>query len=178
MTTYEQDLANARANAERVIDPAELRPVNRTIFDGDIPGSKPRDFSNSADATQFEAVRRELDRPLQVAKIAPEFPQQGQSVRDYKTQLLLDLSNKSSGHRLHDKRMTDWLHYRQDEVIADVMGGPARRGELAPIRTIDRTGRESTEWVGPKSAWMDQHKAPAQLMKTLNGKPFVIPTGM
>jgi hypothetical protein len=148
-----------------------VRP--RSAFDGDNPGLTPRSFAYGEDE-QFAAVRRELDRPLQVARVVPTHPQMGESVHQYKTTLLMDLSAQSDNHRLKDKRMVEHLHRWQGELVADVMAAPAQRGELRPVKVFDQAGRECTEYVGAKSSWMAPFKGVTQRMIGVNEKPFVI----
>lgn len=45
---------------------------------------------------------------------------------------------------------------------------------LVPVEVRDRTGRRVTEFYGAKSAWMNAHKAPLQIMKGLGAVKYEV----
>lgn len=139
----------------------DLPVVRHKIF-SDIPGFAPRDIP-TADGPAFKAIRDEYDYPLQVAGATPLQPQaDAVNCASYERQLLGDLAKHTKKfHRLDTSTISDELMERyKPQIIQDAMQAPYRENVMREVKTVDRTGREATEYVGPKSSWMNQFKAP------------------
>ena len=138
-------------------------------IDADVPGPWPRQSPMPpSERAQFEQARQKLDRALQVCRVCPSMPQEGQTPAMYEASLLKELARHAGGRIAR----TDFSpQYSPENVIAscetyDVVGKalaePARLGKLAEIVTTDATGREIREFVGAKSTWMNPLKSPLQ----------------
>jgi hypothetical protein len=65
---------------------------------------------------------------------------------------------------------------RRREQLRD---GALREGKLVEVVTVcPETGRKTREYVGAKSAWMDQYKSPGRLMIRINKDPKPSPFRM
>lgn len=156
--------------------PVIARP---NTIDSDYVGPNPRQTPLSpAERAQFEQVRQRLDHALQACRVVPSVPQESQSPQQYEASLLRALASHATGGRF---KSVDMSRSSDQQVIAsceahgivdEAIDAPRREGRLAPIRTTDRTGREITEYVGAKRAWMDPLKAPAFISPiVLDGVP-------
>lgn len=151
-------------------------------IDRDWPGPQPRQEYAAGERERFEAIRAELDRPLQAAQIKPSMPQAGHTPQSYERDLLRELSTHtrqysalktSTSPVLRQPRLLDQY---KDEIVAEAMDEPRRRGELRPVVTKDRAGREITEFIGAK-VWLDAFRAPVfESPIFVDGKPRRAPT--
>ena len=122
----------------------------------DYRGQRPAD-----DQAQYRPLREKYAKPLAFNQVVPNQPQQGMSTAEYERALLADLSKHTERYA-----RTDIAHlplpmiskYR-DSIVSEALQAPARRGELASYTYQDRSGREITEFAGPKSAWMNEFKS-------------------
>lgn len=109
-----------------------------------------------------------------VDKHAPRF-QPGESALAYRKRIAAGLKQHSDKWKDVDLATFDdsVMKIAEQDIYADAAKAashPAETpaGSLRAIVKKDRTGREITEWVGDKGVWMDQFKAPAQLMVRIN----------
>lgn len=144
---------------------AEWKPVRQGV-DRDWPGPSPKESFAVGEREAFNHIRAELDRPLQIAGVAPSQPQQGFTPKTYEHALLRELA----GHTQQFSKLKDptspvfkspaLLDKHKGEILAEVMSEPHRQNRLVEVKTTDATGRAIVETVGPKSLWMSRYKAP------------------
>ncbi|KPD18009.1 hypothetical protein ADM96_15625 [Burkholderia sp. ST111] len=60
----------------------------------------------------------------------------------------------------------------EQKLLQDILAKPRRENRLAEIQTRDRTGRVASEFIGAKSAWMDQFKSPGFRMEAVGDTPM------
>jgi hypothetical protein len=143
-------------------------PAVRMGVDRDWPGSQPRQDYRPGEKDLFDAVRSELDVPLQIAGITPSMPQVGhRDAVDYRRGLLRELAGKTSTHSALKTSKSPALQRPavvdqfKNEIVNAVMNLPYAENRLARIDQTDRTGRVISSYVGPKSLWMAPYRAPA-----------------
>jgi hypothetical protein len=57
------------------------------------------------------------------------------------------------------------------KVINPILDVPRRKGVLAEVKKIDRSGRVYSEFIGSKTAWMGQFRDQPKLMTHLDDVP-------
>jgi hypothetical protein len=162
----------------------DVRRLERQIEDNakalreaerDIARETPKDFANHAERMKFEAIRAHADPVFQATRTAMPFPSDSENTEAYRLRLaccLLPVAKVREG----DLARADSNEARANVVFAKAWEA-ARRGPLTPIKSIDRTGREITEFVGAKSQWMAPYQKPPMLGRILiNDQPQVIGT--
>lgn len=138
---------------------------------------EPKEVFAPGEREAFQAARDRLDRAMQVAGIAPTYPQSHQTPATYERALLNVLAQHTVNYTRSDcLRASDEQVQRMRDGVRDGMGAlktpgildealaePYRKGIMREVKIVDRTGRESTEFVGPKSIWMNPLKGIAQI---------------
>jgi hypothetical protein len=141
------------------------KPVPRGV-DADYSGPYPRYEFAPGEKEAFQAVRDRLDRALQATGVVPSTPQEGSTPKTYEASLLKALAKHTSGRasrmQFSPQETPDGVitTLNRLDVVADALTEPARQGRLAHIKTTDQSGRTIHEYVGSKSEWMNQLKAP------------------
>lgn len=162
-----------------------------TTFEGEIPqgiaadpsGANPKQFPGwgSPGLEPYKKVRTEFDIALQATGERAYFPQADvRDVGDYRRQLLTQLTRHTANYQRVDARFIGDadLPRMQKQIIADALTEPHRQGRLAEVKVIDRTGREVSEFIGPKSAWMAPLKGRVQATGVrVDGKRRLTPMG-
>lgn len=60
-----------------------------------------------------------------------------------------------------------------EKVVCDcAIAAASSNATLRPVTTFDQVGREIVEFVGRKSAWMSQYRAPALLMTRMGSAEY------
>jgi hypothetical protein len=187
------DLEIAREVARREqINPADFHvvPAEPRGLAADFPGPFPRQSFAPGERAEFERVRAELDTPLQIAGVHPSMPQEHQTATAYEGLLVKELAAHTENYRLQKNPTVEKLARQgyftdkyKEGIVAEVMAEPYIKGELRPVRKIDRSGRKITEFIGSKRAWMAPYRAPALVNEdgsilSVDGQPRrFLPTG-
>jgi hypothetical protein len=150
-----------------------MSEVLRRGIDADFPFVNPKTSYKPGEKEQFEAIRSDLDVPLQIIRAEPYQPQEGQTPLTYQITLLNELAKANPGRSPmlradFDARDVQGAFH---EVVDPVLDMPRRQGRLAEIKKIDRTGRKYSEFIGSKAAWMSRFKEIPRLMTHLDGVP-------
>lgn len=127
----------------------------------------------------YQAVRAELDRPLQVVGAIPAWPQQEcRCPDDYRRQLLRDIARHTRDYARVDTKFIsdDKLMEMQAKIVADALAQPGRQGRLAEVKTTDRTGRNVSEFVGD-TGWFRGMKGPIFATGIVNPKKKTLTRG-
>ncbi|CAN7475164.1 hypothetical protein [Caballeronia sp. LjRoot31] len=78
-------------------------------------------------------------------------------------------------YAVNDTRSLSPEQRRREQLRASAL----REGKLVEVVTVcPETGRKTREYVGAKSAWMDQYKSPGRLMIRINKDPAPSPFRM
>ncbi|CAE6944127.1 hypothetical protein R75471_05524 [Paraburkholderia domus] len=150
----------------------EIVPPKPQGVDRDFPGPCVKTDYAPGEKAAFQAVRQRLDRPLQVCGIAPLQPQERHDPASYEADLLAVVAQHTERFTTFDASHGPLLRKYANQIVADAMHEPARKGELREVRTTDRSGREITEYVGSKKSWMQHFEGPTMLGTFyVNGQP-------
>lgn len=102
-------------------------------------------------------------------------PMAGESPLAYRRRLALGYKDLSEKWKATDLAILpdQVLAIAEADIYADALTAASHpadlpAGQLREIINMDRTGRKVSTFVGAKSAWMDQFKAPAQLQVRIN----------
>ncbi|WP_109481511.1 hypothetical protein [Paraburkholderia sp. C35] len=147
---------------------------------------QPKEVFAPGEREAFQAKRDRLDRAMQVAGICPVFPQSHQTPATYERALLDVLTEHTVNYTRADclRASDEQLQIMRDGVrdgmgrlktpgiLDEVLAEPHRKGIMKEIKTVDQSGREWTEFVGPKSLWMNPLKGQIQgTCIAVDGKP-------
>lgn len=166
------DLEIARQVARQPINPADFKaiPPERHGLDADWPGPNPRRSFAPGERQAFEAVRDRLDTVLQITGVRPSFPQEHLTPTAYEGLLLTAVAHATPGSGLRADSGVEGLartgylaRHHGARIVSEAMESPRRQGRLAPVKKIDGSGRQITEYVGSARAWMQPFLAPAQV---------------
>jgi hypothetical protein len=138
--------------------------VYRDAFKTDTPGNAPKQFASHFEQKVFEAIRARADRAVQCLGAPLTYPQMDQDPLDYRLSIVSELC---AGTNL---RGADVL-LRQAANVGDLerivfdaaLKTPEAQGRLAEIKSIDRTGRVTSEFVGAKKQWLKPFLANPQI---------------
>ena len=134
-------------------------------FERDPSGAMPKQRIDPHEYAAYQAVRAELDRPIQVVGATPTYPQQdtARTPAAYRRQLLGSIAMHTREYQRYQCQYIpdDKLQSMQAAIVADALATPAREGRLAEVKIVDRTGREISEFVGDK-AWFRSMKGRVQ----------------
>jgi len=145
--------------------------IVRRGIDADWSGPFPRQEFAPGERQEFENIRAALDTPLQVASLEPFQPQVHQQPLDYQIGLLNAVAKKVRFPMLSEQTPAEEVQRFGPKIVGAVLAQPAREGRLAEIKKVDRTGREYSEFVGAKSAWMNPFSDVPKLMTHLEDVP-------
>lgn len=147
--------------SNRPFDPNDTTPVLEHPMQADMPGSNPAPLSYG-ERLPFYAARDRVDRAIQANRVYPSKPQEGETPELYERRLTRELMPHctSYGPMSLARVPADLFKGIQATVVKEAMEAPARRGELVPIKSKDRVGREVTEFEGRMSCWLDQFRGP------------------
>jgi len=138
--------------------------VNHSPFRKDVPGAAPKTFKSDFERQVFESVRERADRPIQASGSVVTVPQQGDTPASYRATLVSEVVERTNlagaGSLLAQASDMGAL---ENVVFSAAMATPEAQGRLAPIVTVDRAGREITEWVGDKKQWLKPFVATPQI---------------
>lgn len=149
----------------------EVVPPVPQGLDKDWPGPAPKETFKLGEREAFQAARDRLDRVLQVTRIVPSYPQQYHTPATYEEGLLAEVAKHSERFTTFDRQHGKLLTKYAKSIVEDAMSEPRRQGRLAEIKTVDRSGRTVTEFVGAKT-WLDQFRAPVTVSAIyLDGQP-------
>jgi hypothetical protein len=132
---------------------------------------------SDADRATMAEIQSRADSVHQlfgVSQHAPNF-QPGETPLAYRRRLVNGLKQYSDKWKTIELASADekLMALAENDIYADAAKHASHPGDIpngtlrAVIKEDARTGRKITEWVGDKSVWMDQFKAPAQLMVSI-----------
>jgi hypothetical protein len=137
-----------------------------------------KNFRDPAEEAEFRRIQAQFDRARQAHRLEPIRPLNESAAEflrrninsmapytvDKETRAPLDSSVLRGGPA--------WLALHAAKVVDSAMEAAHRAPDLRPIVGRDNTGREITEFIGSKSAWMNEFKAPVLAgIVTINGVP-------
>lgn len=138
----------------------EIVPPKPQGVDRDFPGPCVKTDYAPGEKAAFDEVRARLDRPLQVCQIAPLQPQERHDPASYEADLLAVVAQHTERFTTFDASHGPLLRKYANQIVADAMHEPARKGELREVVIVDRAGREIREFVGAKKSWLSQFEGP------------------
>lgn len=145
-------------------------PITPDPYRYDHRGANP-----STDPQSYRALRDEYAKPLAFNHVTPTQPQQDMTNAEYERALLGHLAKYTERFARTDIASTplEMVGKFKDQIVSEALQGPTRRGELASYTYSDRSGRDITEFAGPKSSWMGMFTAPTYASGvTFQGKHY------
>jgi methionine salvage enolase-phosphatase E1 len=127
---------------------------------------------------EMEQIRERSDEIMQASKKVRYLPESDETPDQYRMRLIHSLKSETPLKNLKASASASGenLDKLEAKIYADAWATARNAPDLRAIIRIDATGREITEFVGAKRAWMSAYQAPGILSAVhVNGRPCRIP---